>query len=224
MTPTLPFKDRTTAGAGLASRLAGMDMARPVVLALPRGGVPVARQVADALHAPLDLVLVRKIGVPWQPELAAAAVVDGEESNVVLNEEVVALTGIGMDQIQARAREELQEIERRRMVYLGNKSPVPVEGRTAILVDDGITTGTTVRAAVIALRRRKPSRIVLAVPVAAAQTLEALRNLVDEIVCLATPEPFGAIGYYYRDFHQLTDREVSRLIAGDHPDHAAASS
>jgi putative phosphoribosyl transferase len=216
MIPMLPFKDRATAGAGLASRLIAMDVSQPVVLALPRGGVPVARQVADALHAPLDLVLVRKIGVPWQPELAAAAVVDGEEANVVLNEEVMGLTEIGMDQIQARANEELLEIERRRTVYLGDRAPVPLEGRTAILVDDGIATGTTVRAAVVALRRRNPSRIVLAVPVAAAETLAALRGLVDDIVCLATPEPFGAIGYYYRDFHQLSDKEVSRLIAGGH--------
>jgi putative phosphoribosyl transferase len=207
------FENRTKAGAELAERLAGMAFPDPVVLALPRGGVPVARPIADRLEAPLDLLLVRKIGVPWQPELAAAAIVDGERPDLVLNEEVVGLAGLEADEIQSLAAAELREIERRRAAYLGDREPVPVEGRTAIVVDDGIATGTTVRAALIAVRRRKPARLVLAVPVAPVETVEALRPLVDTLVCLSTPDGFMAIGNHYREFHQLSDEEVVHLLA-----------
>jgi putative phosphoribosyl transferase len=208
----LPFADRVAAGRALGARLAALRLADPVVLALPRGGVPVAFEVAQALHAPLDLLLVRKIGVPWQPELAVGAVMDGGEPVIVVEPHVQAETGIERGYIEERARQELKEIERRRALYLADRAPEPVAGRTAIVVDDGIATGTTMRAALRGLRRRAPARLVLAVPVAPPETIEALRAEVDDVVCLAQPEPFGAIGYFYLDFHQLTDDEVIGLM------------
>jgi putative phosphoribosyl transferase len=203
-----PFENRTTAGCLLGAQLAQLDLVDPVVLALPRGGVPVALEVARALKAPLDLLLVRKIGVPWQPELAVAAVMDGAEPVVVVEPHVRAETGVKQEYIDRRAQEELAEIERRRRTYLANRTPLAVAGRTAIVVDDGIATGTTVRAALRGLRRRGPARLVLAVPVAPPDTVEALRSEVDDLICLAQPRFFGAIGYFYRDFHQLSDEEV----------------
>lgn len=179
-----------------------------VVLALPRGGVPIGAEIARVLGAPLDLLLVRKIGAPWQPELAVAAIVDGIPPDIVIDEETSAMTGVDRDYIEAQARLELQEIERRRSVYLAGRTPVPVEGATVIVVDDGIATGTTVRAALKALRRRHPARLVLAVPVAPSDTLAALSAEVDEIVCLEQPYPFHAIGLHYVDFHQVGDDEV----------------
>jgi putative phosphoribosyl transferase len=203
------FVDRAEAGRLLAQRLAGMALPPPVVvLALPRGGVPVAAEIARALHAPLDLLLVRKIGVPWQPELALAAVVDGDEPQVVVDEEVQRMCGADRAYIDAQAAHELAEIERRRRVYLRGRAPLAVAGATAVVVDDGIATGTSVRAALKALRRRRPKRLVLAVPVAPSDTLAALRAEVDDLVCLAEPEPFRAIGLHYDDFHQLDDAEV----------------
>lgn len=206
------FRDRDDAGAQLASRLAGMNLADPVVLALPRGGVPVARPIAKALDAPLDLLLVRKIGVPSQPELAAAAIVDGEHPEIVFNRDVMSLVGLSDDAIDDLAQPELWELERRRRVYLKDRKPVPVEGRTAIVVDDGIATGTTVRAALSALRRRNPASLVLAVPVAPDETVAALRPLVDDLVCLSIPRDFYAISPFYEEFHQLTDAEVTRML------------
>jgi putative phosphoribosyl transferase len=208
----LPFQDRVTAGRALGARLAAMGLADPVVLALPRGGVPVGLEVARALNAPLDLLLVRKIGVPWQPELAVGAVMDGGEPVVVIEPYVQAETGIDREYVEKRAAQELQEIERRRALYLAHRAPEAVAGRTAIVVDDGIATGTTVRAALRGLRKRGPARLVLAVPVAPPETIDALRAEVDDVVCLAQPEPFGAIGYFYLDFHQLTDDEVIALM------------
>jgi putative phosphoribosyl transferase len=203
------FADRAEAGRALARRLLQLALRPPiVVLALPRGGVPVAAEVARALQAPLDLLLVRKIGVPWQPELAVAAVVDGDQPDIVVDEPVRAMGGIGRDYIEAQAQHELQEIERRRQLYLPGRAPLPVLGATAIVVDDGIATGTTVRAALRALRRRQPKRLVLAVPVAPADTADALAAEVDDIVCLATPSPFHAVGVHYEDFHQVGDEEV----------------
>jgi putative phosphoribosyl transferase len=208
------FADRTEAGRALAQRLLRMALPAPiVVLALPRGGVPIGAEVARAFDAPLDLLLVRKIGAPWQRELAVAAVVDGQPPDIVLDEETMAATGIDRAHVEAEAEKELQEIERRRRAYLGRRAPASVEGATAIVVDDGIATGTTVRAALKALRRRKPARLVLAVPVAPSDTLAALRAEVDEIVCLAEPYPFHAIGMHYRDFHQLDDDEVLAALA-----------
>ena len=196
----------------LGARLAALRLASPVVLALPRGGVPVALEVARALDAPLDLLLVRKIGVPWQPELAVAAVMDGAEPVVVIERHIQAETGVKQEYIEQRAKEELAEIERRRRTYLADRAPVPVAGRTAIVVDDGIATGTTMRAALKGLRRRNPARLVLAVPVAPPDTINELRQEVDDVVCLAQPSFFGAIGYFYRDFHQLSDDEVITLM------------
>jgi putative phosphoribosyl transferase len=211
---TRRFSDRVEAGRLLAERLVMMQLAPPiVVLALPRGGVPVAAEVARALKAPLDLLLVRKIGVPWQRELALAAVVDGDEPQVVVDDEVQRMCGADAAYIDAQARLELQEIERRRRVYLQGQASLPVAGATAIVVDDGIATGTSVRAALKALRRRRPKRLVLAVPVAPAETVAALRAEVDDLVCLAEPFPFHAIGLHYDDFHQLEDGEVLAALA-----------
>jgi len=207
-----PFADRVEAGRQLGARLAALKLPHPVVLALPRGGVPVGLEVARALDAPLDLLLVRKIGVPWQPELAVAAVMDGAEPVVVVERHVQAEAGVKEEYISERARQELAEIERRRRSYLADRAPVAVAGRTAIVVDDGIATGTTMRAALKGLRRRNPARLVLAVPVAPFDTIDELRKEVDAVVCLAQPSFLGAIGYFYRDFHQLSDDEVITLM------------
>ena len=208
-----PFADRRAAGRALAQALAPKNLADPVVLALPRGGVPVAVEIASALKAPLDIVLVRKIGVPFQPELAAAAVVDGGDPEVVTNDDVIKLAGVTPADLDAGVERELDEIERRRRAYLQGRARVPLEGRTIILVDDGIATGASVRAALRALRRKKPKALILAVPVAPAEAIEALEREVDEIVCLWTPEPFFAIGIHYVDFHQVSDEEVVELLA-----------
>jgi putative phosphoribosyl transferase len=185
----------------------------PVVLALPRGGVPVAAEIARLLRAPLDLVLVRKIGVPYQPELAAAAVIDGADAQIVANDDVMAMVGLTRADIERAARRELAEIERRRRVYLQGRERLPLEGRTLVLVDDGIATGASVRAALTALRQRRPRALILAVPVAPADTIAALRSEVDDVICLKMPEPFMAIGLHYRDFHQLSDADVVRTLA-----------
>jgi putative phosphoribosyl transferase len=206
------FADRRAAGQALAQTLADRPLADPVVLALPRGGVPVAAEIAHRLKAPMDLVFVRKIGLPYQPELAAAAVVDGGDPEIVTNDDVIALSGVGRDYLDRAAKRELAEIERRRRAYLRNRPRVPLEGRTLILVDDGIATGASVRAALKALRRRNPRALILAVPVAAAETIEELRGEVDDIVCLAMPEPFLAIGIHYADFRQLSDEDVVRIL------------
>lgn len=211
------FADRAEAGRALARRLAAMPReGRVVVLALPRGGVPIGAEVARALDAPLDLLVVRKIGAPWQPELAVAAIVDGVPPDIVIDEETSAMSGLDRDYIETQARLELQEIERRRSVYLAGRAPVPVEGATVIVVDDGIATGTTVRAALKALRRRHPARLVLAVPVAPSDTLAELSKEVDEIVCLEQPYPFQAIGLHYVDFHQVGDDEVLAALEAAH--------
>jgi len=208
----MPFKDRNEAGRRLAAALTGYKRERPVVLALPRGGVPVAAEVAAALKAPIDLILVRKIGVPLQPELAMGAVVDGGLPLVVRNEDVISMAGIKETEFKSVCDSELAEIERRRQRYLGNRERVNVEGRIAIVVDDGIATGATTRAALRATRMRMPKKLVLAVPVAPTDSLAALRNEADEIVCLEEHEFFGAIGYYYADFRQVSDREVIECL------------
>lgn len=205
----LPFANRAMAGQLLGQRLARERLPGPlVVVALPRGGVPVGAEVARLLHAPLELLIVRKIGAPWQRELAVAAVVDGESPEIVVDEETSAATGADRAYIEREAAAELREIERRRQTYLRGRAPLDLAGSTAILVDDGIATGTTVRAALKALRRRHALRVVLAVPVAAHETLMALRLLCDRIVCLAEPQPLRAVGLHYVDFHQVSDAEV----------------
>jgi putative phosphoribosyl transferase len=207
------FIDRTDAGSQLAQALVPYRDRRPVILALPRGGVPVAAEVAAALHAPLDLVLVRKIGVPAQPELAMGAVVDGGSPIVVRNDDVIALAGVTEVEFNAVRDRELAEIERRRRLYLGHRASVDVAGRVAIVVDDGVATGATTRAALRATRMRRPARLLLAVPVAATDTLAELRTEADDVVCLEDHISFGAIGFYYADFRQLSDREVKDIMA-----------
>lgn len=206
------FHDRREAGRALAEQLLKAQYDKPVVLALPRGGVPIGVEVAMALNAPLDLVLVRKIGVPDQPELAVAAVVDGDEPEMVVNQDVQVMAHVSTEYLNAARDRQLAEIERRRKIYLAGRPRVPVEGCTAIVVDDGIATGATVRASLKAVRRRHPAKLVLAVPVAPERTLEELRADVDEVICLQTPEPFYAIGPWYRDFHQVGDDEVVAML------------
>jgi putative phosphoribosyl transferase len=203
------FADRAEAARALAQRLVEEHLEPPcVVLALPRGGVPIGAEIARRLHAPLDLLLVRKIGAPWQRELAVAAIVDGEQRELVIDEETAAATGADRAYIEREAQAEWQEIERRRARYLRGRPPVPIAGTTVIVVDDGIATGTTMRAALKALRRRKAKCLVLAVPVAPHDTLLALEREVDRVICLAEPYPFRAIGLHYADFHQVEDDEV----------------
>lgn len=208
----MPFKDRSDAGRKLAAALASYKEWRPVVLALPRGGVAVAAEVAAALAAPLDLILVRKIGVPFQPELAMGAIVDGAAPLVVRNEDVIRLAEIDESDFNAVCERELAEIERRRQRYLGHRERVEIGGRTAIVIDDGIATGATTRAALRATRLRHPERLVLAVPVAPTESLAAMQEEADEVVCLEDYADFGAIGFYYSDFRQVSDDEVVELL------------
>jgi putative phosphoribosyl transferase len=203
------FANRAEAARALAARLADEALPEPrIVLALPRGGVPIGAEVARRLNAPLDLLLVRKIGAPWQRELAVAAVVDGDEPQVVIDEGIAASVGASRAYIDEQAAVEWREIERRRAAYLRGRAALPVRGATVIVVDDGIATGTTVRAALKALRRRGAARIVLAVPVAPHDTVFALQREADRVICLAEPTPFRAIGLHYGDFHQVGDDEV----------------
>lgn len=209
----LPFADRTAAGELLARRLADEGLPRPwVVVALPRGGVVVGAAVARWLQAPLELLLVRKIGAPWQRELAVAAVVDGGRPVMVVDEERAAATGADATYLEHESALAWREIERRREAYGRGRAPRDLAGATVILVDDGIATGATVRAALKALHVRRPAGIVLAVPVAAHEALTALRPQCDRIVCLAEPQPFRAVGLHYTDFHQVDDAEVIAAI------------
>jgi putative phosphoribosyl transferase len=205
------FEDRTEAGQLLAERLKGYaNRADVLVLALPRGGVPVAFEVARALNAPLDVFVVRKLGVPWQPELAMGAIATGNVR--VLNDDVVHAYRISDDEINSVAAEEQQELERRERVYRGEKTAPNIAGRTVILVDDGIATGTTMRAAIAALKKQKPARVVVAVAVAARLTYDELKAEVDEVVCVMTPEALFAISQWYERFPQTTDEEVKTLL------------
>jgi putative phosphoribosyl transferase len=202
------FRNRTDAGRQLAKALLKYKSRHPVILALPRGGVSVAAEVAVALDAPLDLLLVRKIGLPSQPELAMGAVTDGEEPTIIRNRDVIELSGISADEFDAVCEEERNEIERRRKRYLGDRARSKVKGQVVIIIDDGIATGATTLAAIRAVRRREPRELVLAVPVAPLDTINMLQPEVDAVVCLDTPEDLGAIGYFYRDFRQVSDDEV----------------
>jgi putative phosphoribosyl transferase len=207
------FTDRREAGRRLAERLLRLKDKDPVVLALPRGGVPVGFEIARALTAPLDLALVRKLGAPQQEELAVGAVAEGEPPELVLDTRRIRQLHIGPDYLDAAQKAALREIERRRRLYCGDRRPVDIAGRTAIVIDDGIATGATMRAALRSVRRRRPARLVLAVPVAAGDTLKRLRAEADDIVCLETPAEFYAVGQFYDAFPQLPDGEVTALLA-----------
>ena len=208
----MPFNNRSEAGVRLAQMLTTYKDQQSVVLALPRGGVPVAAEVARALNAPLDLILVRKIGVPYQPELAMGAVVDGDQPIIVRNEDVIRLSGVSEADFQSVCDQELAEIERRRQHYLGSRKRAEVADHIAIIIDDVIATGATIRAALRATRMRNPKALVLAVPVAPTQTLEELRREADDIVCVEHYWRFPAIGLYYSDFRQTTDEEVIEML------------
>ena len=206
------FQNRTEAGQRLGQALHNYaGRADTLVLALPRGGVPVGFEVARAIGAPLDLMLVRKLGVPGQEELAMGAIASGGVR--VLNAELVASLGIDPGMIAASAAREQRELARREQAYRGTRPPPAIAGRCVILVDDGLATGATMRAAVAPLRQRQPARIVVAVPVAPPDTVARLRAEADEVICLETPESFFAIGPWYREFPQLTDDEVRELLA-----------
>jgi putative phosphoribosyl transferase len=205
------YRDRHDAGRELARKLFQYrGVAGVLVLALPRGGVPVAFEVARELHAPLDVFVVRKLGAPSQPELAMGAIASGGVR--VLNSEVVEALAIPPEAIESVARTELEELMRREQHYRGTRPPLQVANKIAILVDDGLATGSTMRAAARALRQERASKIVVAVPVAAVQSCEALRREADEVICGATPEPFYAVGQWYRDFEQTSDEEVRELL------------
>ena len=209
---SFPFEDRQDAGIQLAVRLARFATEHPLILALPRGGVPVAFEVAKALDTQLDLLIVRKIGAPGHEEFGIGAVVDGASPQLVLNEEIIRQLAVGQDYIRAETQRQLAEIERRRRAYCGDRQPIEIEGRTVIVVDDGIATGGTMKAALRGIRRNDPASLVLAVPVAPPSTIRELSAECDEAICLSTPEPFGAVGAFYRDFRQTRDAEVIALM------------
>ena len=205
------FHDRRDAGRQLAAALSAYA-ARPdvLVLALPRGGVPVAAEVASALGAPLDVFLVRKLGMPGHEEFAIGAIASGGVR--VVNQATVRDYGVSLDQVEAVVAAEQRELERRERQYRGERAMPTVTGKTVILIDDGLATGSTMRAAVAALRQEDPARVVVAVPTAPAETCEELRPIVDDMICLVTPEPFYAVGLWYEDFSQTTDDEVRALL------------
>ena len=209
----MSFRNRSEAGKKLAKALQRYEGEHPVILALPRGGVPVGAEVAAALRAPLGLVLVRKIGVPWQPELAMGAVVDGAAPIVVRNEDVIRHLAIDEAQFKRVCEQELAEIESRRRRYLGDRPPIEVKDRVTIVIDDGIATGATIRAALRATRTRAPNTLILAVPVASTEALGELGKEADDVICLEKHELLGAIGFYYSDFRQTSDDEVIEAIA-----------
>lgn len=206
------FVDRREAGRRLAAALLPLKASHPLILGLPRGGVPVAFEVARALEADLDLLIVRKLAAPGHPEVGIGAVIDGAVARMVLNDDIVAQLRPSPDYVRAEVRRQLEEIIRRRRAYLGDAEPIPIAGRTVIIVDDGIATGGTVRVALEGVREAGPARLILAVPVAPPETLKALEHACDQIVCLATPRPFFAVGNHYAVFDQTDDREVVDLL------------
>ncbi|HLT36441.1 MAG TPA: phosphoribosyltransferase family protein [Enhygromyxa sp.] len=210
MLGTSVFEHRREAGEALAEALARLELHDPVVLALPRGGVPVGFEIAERLGAPLDVLVVRKLGVPGHEELAMGAIASGGAR--VLNDDVIASLRISDPVIERVAAREQRELERRERLFRGDREPTPVAGRTAIIVDDGLATGATMRAAAVSLRQRNPLEIIAAVPVGAASSCALLARLVDRLVCLAQPEPFYGVGLWYRQFDQTSDEEVRRLL------------
>jgi predicted phosphoribosyltransferase len=204
------YRDRYEAGRHLAERLRAHADSTAIVLALPRGGVPVAAEVASRLNLPLDVFVVRKLGIPRHPELAMGALATGGVR--VTNEDVINAFGITGDVLDAVTRAEATELERRERVYRGGRPSLDVRGKTVLLIDDGLATGATMRAAVQALRARDAGHVVVAVPVGAPETCEMLRREADGVVCAVEPEPFLAVGYWYEDFGQTTDEEVQALL------------
>lgn len=218
------FRDRTDAGRRLASVLSPYRGEDTLVLALPRGGVPVAAEVATALDAPLDLVLVRKIGVPGHSELAAGAIVDDPQPIIVRNEGVIAQAQVSGEEFERVMRAELTEIQRRRALYLGDRPHPDVRGKTVIVVDDGVATGATMRAALRVLRRRHPRRLVAAIPVGPTDTVAELAEEADEVVCLEQHLVFGGVGAFYADFRQLSDGDVTNILDKFKPKASAINS
>lgn len=206
------FRDRQEAGQKLGIELEKLRLHQPIVLALPRGGVPVAAEVAKALKAPLDLIIVRKVGAPGNPELAVAAIVDGDPPDVVLNRDIVEAYSLDDDELRVLIARERPELERRRLAYRGKHPPLSLTGKTAIIVDDGVATGTTMKVAIRALKRRSAREVVVAVPVAPPDTLAELACEADWIVCLNQPAHFHALGYHFRSFPQLTDEDVTSTM------------
>ena len=192
----------------LGVELGNLQLHQPVVLALPRGGVPVAAEVAKALNAPLDVLIVRKVGAPGNPELAVAAIVDGDPGEVVLNREIVETYSLDEGELRVLIANERPELERRRVAYRGKTRPISIAGKTAIIVDDGAATGTTMKIAIRALKRRSPREIIVAIPVSPQQTLYELAQEADRVVCLSQPGQFRALGHHYLRFPQLSDNDV----------------
>jgi putative phosphoribosyl transferase len=207
------FRNRTEAGRRLADALPGLAGQDAVVLALPRGGVPVAAEIARRYGLPLDLALVRKVGMPQHEEFAVAAIAGPEGAEMVINAPAARRAGLDEAAIGRLAEPERAELRRRRHAYLGDRPPVPLAGRTAVLVDDGVATGATMRAAIRAVRREGPAHVLLAVPVASPEALAALRPEVDGITCLLVPADFQAVGLHYDDFRQVADAEVTASLA-----------
>lgn len=207
------FPDRRAAGRALAARLDPLKGAETIVLGLPRGGLPVADEVARALGAPLDIVLVRKVGMPGNPELALGAIAGPEGGTMVLNEELIRLYGIDRDTIEAQAAPQRAELVRRRKLWGARLEPGALRGKRVILVDDGIATGATMRAAIEAVRADQPAEVVVATPVAPPEVVDAMARLADRVICMASPAAFVAVGRHYADFPQLDDAEVKDILA-----------
>jgi len=212
------FRDRQDAGEKLGTSLGPLQLQDPIVLALPRGGVPVGAEVAKILKAPLDLVIVRKVGAPGNPELAVAAIVDGDPPDVVLNREIVEAYALGNSALRVLIARERPELERRRAVYRGKGLPLSVAGKTVVIVDDGAATGTTMKVAIRALKRRSPRKIVVALPVAPPEVVDELAQEADLTICLNQPARFRALSYYYGNFPQLSDSEVLDVMASARAD------
>jgi putative phosphoribosyl transferase len=211
------YLNRETAGRMLARQLMSYAHTNAVVLGIPRGGVPVAKEVADALGAPLDVIVVRKLGAPGQPELGIGAVVDGDHPRAIFNQDIIEHLGVSDEYMDAEIARQLKEVNRRESAYRGGSAKILLTGKTVIVVDDGIATGSSVRAALRGVRRQKPKRLILATPVASPESVEALRSDADEIICLETPEDFFAVGQFYRDFHQTTDDQVKAILRKKQP-------